>query len=342
MAGPHTAGEHMAHAMQRAQGDDAQEVLLTQSRCPPMKRPPCYAPQLTLMVCTRRADLVSSLQRHVDSGTAIARCESVDAAAMLSEQLTVGGALVLDASDSSDDTELAALGAYRRRFPLLPTLALVANRSHTETLRRVGAMAGRIAPANTDDVAREIGLLIQSGRDSSPNGRIARMLNDVDNDLSRVSQDFLAFMSTSVRSVGTVRAAATQLHLSPRTIERHLRADGLPRTRVVFWTIVIYRALFVMQDPLCTLKRLARLLPFSSASAVTLRFVNYVGSRPGKLRKREPYWRMMEALDLNIERWTRGPRAAIRPDTSILADGPATTRQPVVAFRKGLSLQNSS
>jgi hypothetical protein len=298
------------------------------------------APHLTLMVCTKRADLARLVERHVDRGTSTVICETIAAATALSEQLTSAAALIIDSPTAPDDDEFVALSTYRRRFPLLPTLTLLSMSSQSQILPRLGNVVGRTAFLRGDDASlmREIILLLQLSRDSSPNGRIAQMLRAVEGRLRPVSQDFLAFMCISPRSVGTVAAAAEQLNVSSRTIERHLLADGFPQARVLFWNIVIYRALFVMQDAQCTVKRLVALLPFASASSVTLRFLHYIGSRPGRLRKRDAYWRMMEMLDARFDGWTKGCESAMAFDPAEPAadSGP---REPVVAFGKELSLQ---
>ena len=167
------------------------------------------------------------------------------------------------------------------------------------------AGAATLEPRDSSHLHSALEAISRAAWELSPAGRIETMLRVCGPHRSRVIRDFMTAAAACGREVTTIKHLAQQLGVSVRTIERHLFEDRLPAAHEIFWTIAVYRAVFALQDPNCTLKRIAALLPFVSESAVSLRFRRYIGARPGELRQTSMHRAIHKTVERRLATWLR-------------------------------------
>lgn len=202
----------------------------------------------------------------------------------------INGAVIVGVMTSHNHEFVDAVRAMRRRFPAIPLL-LVAPDSHARPadafeVSGVAAVcrADVVMENRSEDIDRALGPLLDRADQVSPAGRVMAFVDATRPDLDRTIREFISIALRGSRHVRTVSDVARILGLSLRTIERRHRDAGLPPARETLGWISVVRAVFMLQDPNCTLKRVVECLPFSDIAAVGARCRRYAGRAPSAMR----------------------------------------------------------
>ncbi|MBX6331307.1 MAG: hypothetical protein IRY91_05610 [Gemmatimonadaceae bacterium] len=232
---------------------------------------------------------------------AVRTCERPSELARRASEMEVG-AVIYEVTGHEGPELTDVLQTLRRRFPDFPLLFVI-GLSDAGTTDRAAALATTTNPSSmvfrgVTDMRSTIDAILDEAAARSAAGRIIATVDRLRPDLDPLVRDFIVHTATS-RNVARVSRVTAALHASGRTLARRLREERLPTAHVLFWTIMVLRAAYLLRDPFSTQQRVVDLLPFPDQSAVTTRFHRYLGMTPSdraRLRNADRIFAHFEAL----------------------------------------------
>ena len=242
----------------------------------------------TALVRSLSPSVRESVERVFFGRAVVKYCDDSSKFISNSVELSSAAVAIYEMSRREDASSGDRLYEFHRRFPLYPLIGISRPTEALTDRESAFAWAADIWVQHPTIEAgafeRTLNVALERAVHASPIGQMRSILAAKSSRISAVVQEFVDLSSSGPRSLSSVSAAADVLQTSVRTLERHMRSAGLPTAHVVFWSIMVYRAAFVLQDPRSTLDRAVALLPFCDKSAVSRRFRLYANMTPAAAR----------------------------------------------------------
>lgn len=255
-----------------------------------------------------------SIERIFFGRAVVKYCDDTSKFISNSVELSSAAVAIYELSRREDVNSGDRLYEFHRRFPLYPLIVVSRPTEALNQRESVFAWTTDIwvqhPTIGASAFERTLDETLERAVRASPIGQMRSILAAKSSRISAVVQEFVDLSSSGPRSLSSVSAAADVLQTSVRTIERHMRSAGLPTAHVVFWSIMVYRAAFVLQDPRSTLDRAVALLPFCDKSAVSRRFRLYANMTPAAARSAGGLKLLFEHIEARFHQSTS---AAPRP-----------------------------